>query len=194
MDARSFLAYVMLPAWVVPGLLDWFWHRSTKIEENAGARESMLHLLMGAEAGGGVLFGLLFDIDAGVIAAMTGAALLHEVTVCWDVNYATYRRPLHQWEQHTHSFLEVLPFVAPALVAFAYPEQAKALLGVGKEKPRFDFRVKLPPEIPPLRLAAIVAVCGVLAMGPHVEEFVRCLRTKPTLAPQPILPRDERAG
>ena len=191
MDARAFLAYVMLPAWVVPGLLDWNWHRSTRIEENAGARESLLHLIMGAEAGTCVLMGLIFEIDAGVIAAMFGAALMHEATVAWDVNYAMYRRPIHQWEQQTHSFLEVLPFVAPALVAFAYPDQAKALLGIGSEKPRFAFRVGL-ADVPPARLAAIVGICGLLAMTPHVEEFIRCLRTKPTLAPQPILPPDER--
>jgi len=193
MDARKFIAYVMLPAWVVPGLLDWYWHRRTKIEQNSGALESLMHLLMAGEAGAGVMAGLLFEPNAGVIATMFGAALVHEATVACDVAYAKTRRPLHQYEQQTHSFLEVLPFVAPALTAFANPAQTKALLGLGDEPARFALRVKL-PEVPPARLAAIVILCGLLVVGPHLEEFVRCLRTKPTLAPQPPLPPEDRAN
>jgi hypothetical protein len=186
--ARSFLTYVLLPGWVVPGVLDWYWHRQTKIERTAGAHESLTHVLMAAEGGLGITLGLFLEIDAGVIAAMLGAALAHEATTIWDVAYAAPRRPIKPREQHTHSFLEVLPFVTVAFAAVANPEQARALFGLGPEKPRWRFRPGR-PALPLPRMLTILGVCGTLGMLPHVEELVRCLRVKPTLAPLPAPPQ-----
>jgi hypothetical protein len=186
--ARSFLTYVLLPGWVVPGVLDWYWHRQTKIERTAGAHESLTHVLMAAEGGLAITLGLFLEIDAGVIAAMLGAALAHEATTIWDVAYAAPRRPVEPREQHTHSFLEVLPFVTVAFAAVANPEQARALLGLGPEKPRWRFRPAR-PALPLPRMLTILGVCGALGMLPHVEELVRCLRVKPTLAPLPAPPQ-----
>jgi hypothetical protein len=180
---RAFLTYVLIPAWLAAGVLDWVWHRKTKIESTAGAHESLTHVLMALEAGAGVTLGLFFEIDAGVIAAMTGSALVHEATVMWDVGYALSRRTIPQAEQHTHSFLEVLPFVAAAFPAFANHRQTRALLGIGPARPRFAFRLNRTP----LPFATFVAVgaSALLGVAPHVEELVRCLRARPTLAPQP---------
>ena len=189
--ARAFLTNVMLPAWIVPGVLDWHWHRVTKIEQTAGAHESVLHLVMALEAGLGMMMGLFFEIDAGVIGAILGSALAHEATVAWDVAYAKSRRHVSQAEMHTHSFLEVLPFVTVALMAAANSQQARALAGVGSERPRFRFRFTKPP-LPLVQVLAIVGGAGLLGMGPHVEELVRCLRVKPTLAPQPPPPQKPR--
>jgi hypothetical protein len=185
--ARAFLTYVLLPAWVVPGVLDWYWHRVTKIEKNAGAFESLTHVAMALEAGLGVTTPLFFEIDAGVIAVMLGSALAHEATAMLDVGYAKLRRPIPQYEQHTHSFLEVLPFVAVAVTSFLQPEQARALVGLGSERPRFRFRFQH-PRLPLAQMLAIVGTTGLLGVAPHVEELVRCLRAKPTLAPQPPAP------
>jgi hypothetical protein len=185
---RALLAYVLLPAWTIPGILDWYWHRETKIERNAGAHESVMHLLMEIEAGAGVMMALFCEIEAGVIAAMLAAALLHEATVVWDVGYALPRRPIKQREQHTHSFLEAFPFTTTALAALINPRQARALLGIGPEKPRLRLR----PRRPPLSITAtlaIVVMSGLAGFLPHVEELVRCLRAKPTLAPQPPPPQ-----
>jgi hypothetical protein len=178
---------MLLPAWVVPGLLDWYWHRITKIEQTAGAFESLTHVAMALEAGLGVTTPLFFEIDAGVIAVMLGSALAHEATVVLDVGYAKSRRCVPQYEQHTHSFLEVLPFVAVAVTAFMNPEQARALFGIGAERPRFRFRPQH-PRLPLAQMAAIVGTTGLLGIVPHVEELIRCLRVKPTLAPQPPPP------
>ena len=183
--ARSFMTYVLLPAWVVPGVLDWYWHRQTKIECNAGAHESATHLLMGLEAGAGIVMGLFLEVDAGVIAAMLGAALLHEATVIYDVAYAAPRRPIEPREQHTHSFLEALPFVVAAFGAVANPEQARAMIGLGPAKPKWRLRFQRPALALP-RMLTILAVAGLAGMLPHVEELVRCLRAEPTLAPRPI--------
>lgn len=180
---RAFLTYVLIPAWLVPGVLDWTFHRKTKIECNAGAHESLTHMLMALEAGAGISMGLLFEIDAGVIAAMLGSALVHEVTAMWDVGYTQPRRTISQAEQHTHSFLEVLPFVAAAFAAFVHSEQARALVGASSARPRFAFRVNRAP-LPGATLVALAA-SGLFGVAPFVEEMVRCLRAKPTLAPLP---------
>ena len=180
---RAFLTYVLIPSWLVPGMLDWAFHRKTKIECNAGAHESLTHVLMALEAGAGIAAGLFLEIDAGVIAAMLSCALVHEATVIWDVGYTKSRRPISQAEQHTHSFLEVLPFVGAAFAAFMHAEQTRALVGMGPARPRFAFR----PNRAPLPRATVVALAASALFGvtPYVEEMVRCLRVKPTVAPQP---------
>ncbi|MGA8618300.1 MAG: hypothetical protein WB660_07230 [Candidatus Sulfotelmatobacter sp.] len=48
---RRYLMYIIMPVWSVTGFLDWLWHRQTKIETTSGIKESMMHLLMMAEAG-----------------------------------------------------------------------------------------------------------------------------------------------
>ena len=180
---RAFLTYVLIPAWLVPGVLDWAFHRKTKIECNAGAHESLTHILMALEAGAGIAMGVFLEVDAGVIAGMFGSALVHEATVIWDVTYAQPRRTVSQAEQHTHSFLEVLPFVAAAFAAFVHPEQARALAGAGTARPRFAFRVNRAPL--PLATVVAVAASALFGVAPYVEEMVRCLRVDPTVAPEP---------
>jgi hypothetical protein len=174
---RAFLTFVLIPAWIAAGLLDWQWHRATKIERTSGARESLSHVLMSLEAGAGIAAAMLFEIDAGVLAVLLASALVHEATVVWDIAYTTGRRTIPQAEDHTHSFLEVLPFVAFAFAAFARPAQARAMLGIGVERPRWRLR----PNLRALPFASVLAVAagGVLGVGPHAEELVRCLRVRP---------------
>src|ERR1700680_2342176 len=47
---RRYLMYIIMPVWSVAGFLDWLWHRQTKIETTSGVKESIMHLLMMAEA------------------------------------------------------------------------------------------------------------------------------------------------
>jgi hypothetical protein len=49
-------------------LADWYLYRRTRIEQTAGPRESALHSLMSTETGVPVLLGLLFEVNAGVLA------------------------------------------------------------------------------------------------------------------------------
>jgi hypothetical protein len=187
-SVRELLTYVLLPAWTIPGILDWYWHRESKIECNAGAHESVMHLAMTLEAGAGVMLALFFEIDAGVIGAILGAALVHEATVMWDVGYALSRRPIKQREQHTHSFLEAFHFAVAALASVVNPQQARALFGVGPDRPNLRLRPRHPP-LPLTSMLAIIATTGLAGIAPHVEELVRCLRTKPTLDPVPPPPQ-----
>ncbi len=179
---RAFVRNIVLPWWSASGLLDWYWHRRTHIERTAGAHESMTHLLMAAEGGVAALGPLIFETNSSLIAIVSAAAVAHQATVVWDVAYAKSRRKIGQYEQHTHSFMEVLPFVTAAFLVFMYPRQAAALVGLGGETPRRGLRLKHDPH--PLQSLTVVAVCGLLGIGPHVEEFIRCLRFDPTLVPQ----------
>ena len=123
--ARSFFLFVALPAWLGPGLLDWRCHRRTHIEEpaNGGTTESLVHSAMFAEAGLPLLLAAAFEMNPFLVTLMTGAAASHEVTAMLDVRLALKsRRHVSQWEQHIHSFLEVMPFwIVPLMVLLNEP-------------------------------------------------------------------------
>ncbi len=184
---EGLLTYVLLPIWFVPGVLDWYWHRRTRIEETAGARESVLHLLMEAEAGIPVAAFLFLETDAGVIAASLLAVALHQATVMWDVAYATPRRKVAPAEQHTHSWLEVLPMMTAAALACSRPGQVRALLGRGPERPRFAFRPKRKPLPRPYVAAMLLGAAAFVAL-PFGEELYRCLKASPSLRKHPVPP------
>jgi hypothetical protein len=113
---RQYLLCFILPVWLLAGLIDYFLHKRTHIEDNSGTKESVLHALQLGEAGVPVILGLLFDINALIIAIMIVALLVHEATALWDVTYAHNRRYIGPLEQHVHSFLEVLPILSPLLI------------------------------------------------------------------------------
>lgn len=89
---RPYLLYFILPLWLLAGLSDYFLHKRTHIEDNSGTKESVLHALQLGEAGLPVILGLLFDINALIIAIMLVALVVHEATALWDVTYAHTRR------------------------------------------------------------------------------------------------------
>src|SRR6187401_1469859 len=117
---RHYLLYFIIPLWILAGLTDYFLHKRTKIEDNAGTKESILHALQLGEAGIPVILGLFFDINALIIAVMLGAVVVHEATALWDVTYAHTRRYIGPLEQHVHSFMEVLPIMAVSFVTILY--------------------------------------------------------------------------
>ncbi|MET9266615.1 hypothetical protein [Amycolatopsis sp. NPDC004079] len=83
-----YLLYGILPAWLVPGLLDWWQHRRTRIEDTAGVRESLIHLLMMAEVGLPITLALLCEINPLVLTIMAATIAAHEATALWDVKTA----------------------------------------------------------------------------------------------------------
>ncbi len=183
--ARRMLMYAVVPSWLAAGFIDYLYHRSTHIERTSGARESLTHALMLAEGGVPTLAGLFLDINAGVLATTLGALLAHEVTAIWDLVYATPRRYTSPGEQHVHGFLQVLPFTTAALLFILHPRQAVSLVGVGNERPRFGLRLKL-PTLPMPYIGGLLAAMALFGALPYAEELLRCLRTRPTLQPQPI--------
>lgn len=184
---RSYLLFFILPLWVVAGLTDYFLHKHTRIEQTSGTKESVLHLLQLGEAGIPVCVALLFEINALVIGIMLFALIVHEATALWDVYYAHTRRYISPWEQHVHSFLEVLPIMAVSFVTVLYWNQFLALLSLGPESPRFVFELKTNA----LSFSYLVALFGSIALFivlPYGEELWRCLsaaRQRPAFSDPP---------
>ena len=87
-----YLLYLVMPVWLAAWFCDWLCHRASGIAESSGWRESVIHVLMLGQAGTAVLLGLVFEINALVLAIMLAAFVLHEVTAHWDVVYAWRRR------------------------------------------------------------------------------------------------------
>lgn len=174
--ALAVLLYFILPLWFVAGLADWLCHRATRIEATAGAKESLIHLLMFAEIGVPLLAALFLEINALVIALMIVAFLAHEATALWDVSYAVTRREVTPFEQHVHSFLEMLPLMATAFVAVLHWPQVLALFGLGPEPARFDLTWKQEP-LPVAYIAAVLIAALLFELLPYLEELWRGLRT-----------------
>jgi GNAT superfamily N-acetyltransferase len=86
---------------------------------------------MFAEVAIPLLAALFLEINALIIALMIVAFLAHEATALWDVSYAVTRREVTPFEQHVHSFLEMLPLMAAAFVATLHWPQFLALFGAG---------------------------------------------------------------
>jgi hypothetical protein len=175
---RRFLLYFMLPAWLIPGVVDWVWHKKTDIEHTSGAGESLIHCLMMSEVGVPVVMGLVLEINPLTLSLMLGHTLVHEATAFWDVAYATkHQRQVLPREQHTHSFLEVLPFMAVSSMVCLHWDQFLAIWGVGGRKGRWRLRLKkerLPAGYLRRILGAIVATLAV----PYANELWRCVRAQ----------------
>ncbi len=171
---RSYLLYFILPLWVLAGLTDYFLHKRTRIEDTSGTKESALHLLQLGESGIPVIVALLFEINALVIGIMLFALIIHEATALWDVYYAHTRRYISPWEQHVHSFLEVLPIMAVSFVTVLYWNQFLALFGFGTAAPRIVIEPKA-NSLPFAYLVALFSSIALFIVVPYVEELWRCI-------------------
>jgi hypothetical protein len=168
-----YLMYVLLPAWFVPGLLDWWMHRRSDIEHTSGTRESVVHLAMISEVGAPLLMALLLEINPPMLALMGGAAV---ATAAWDVRLANRStREVRPAEQNIHSLLESMPFMALAAAACLHPRQVRALLLPGEGGRSWRLRLKRPP-LPRPYLAAVLGAFAVFGTLPYVEELIRCRR------------------
>jgi hypothetical protein len=174
---RRFIGYFVLPVWLASGFLDYIWHRRTKIETTTGPSESLLHTLMMVEGAPAVLGALFLEVNAGVIAIILTASVLHELTAIWDVASTAPQRTILPAEQHIHSFLEMVPFcVASAAVAMHW-DQARALFGCGPDQPDYGLRFRR-PAIPWQYMLAIMSAFVLFGGLPHLEELRRCFRAQ----------------
>ena len=171
------LLYFLIPMWTAAGVADWLWHKQTDIEHTSGIEESLIHMLMFAEAGLPLVMGLTLEINAGVLLLMLATLGTHEATAFWDVHFAEQRRAVTEREQHTHSFLEVLPFAAVGMAACLHWGQATSLFRAGDEQPEFRPRLK-EKRLP---LGYLLGVAGVMIAGialPYGNELWRCLKAR----------------
>jgi hypothetical protein len=174
---RRYLMYVLLPAWFVPGVADWWMHRRTRIQSTSGARESAIHLLMMAEIGVPMMAALFLEVTPAVLLLMAAAVVVHEATAWWDVQVAVDSdREVRPTEQHIHSFLEVLPFMAFAGVACLHWRPLRALLR-GSDDGAWRLLRKDPPLPAGYSTAVLTAVATFVGL-PYAEELQRCLRAR----------------
>jgi hypothetical protein len=115
-DLLIALLFLMLPAWLLAGFGDWFCHRRTSIERTSGPPESALHLLLYLLIAVPIVLGLFLEIDALLLGLMAACVLAHTAVSLWDTSVAQPRRYIAPFEQHIHSYLEMLPLFALALV------------------------------------------------------------------------------
>lgn len=171
-----YLLYGILPAWFVPGLLDWWQHRRTRIEETAGVRESLIHLLMMAEVGLPITLVLLCEVNPLVLTIMAATIAAHEATALWDVKTAVDSdREVKPIEQHIHSFLESLPFMGTAAIACLHWKDVRELLHADDRRSAWRLRPKR-RQLPGGYLAGIGAAIAALIAVPYGEELWRCVR------------------
>lgn len=110
------LACVLLPVWLLAGLVDYWSHQRTDIARTAGTPESRLHLLQTVEVGVPVLVVLFLELNLLALALLVAAAVAHTLTAWWDLRYASRHRPILPLEQVAHAFLLTLPLFATAVV------------------------------------------------------------------------------
>jgi hypothetical protein len=190
--ARTLLMAVVFPLWVVTALIDWGCHRRTRIERTSGLKENLIHLLMTAQVGLGMVLVALAEVNAGVLLAVLVLFVAHELTVYWDLHDTVPLREVGPFEQMVHSFLELLPLVSLALLATAHWDQALALFGAGDGTADFSLRWKDAP-LPPAFLAGGLLASLLFCVLPLLEETRRCwkhrdevasARTRPNPAPR----------
>jgi hypothetical protein len=116
----GFLGYVVFPLWLLSGVADYLCHARSDIAHTSGTHESVLHLLQTAEIGLPVLVFLFLTTNALTLALMTAGVVAHTATSWRDVTFAAPLRHISPGEQYVHSFLNVLPWIALALVAILH--------------------------------------------------------------------------
>lgn len=176
---RRLLLGFVVPTWIGAGLADWACHRATDIEHTAGRRESVIHAAMMTQAGIPALLGLLFEVNAGVLASTVAALGLHQATAVWDVSYADGRRRVTPTEQHVHGMLEQVPVMASAFLFALHWDQAAALLRLSDERPRYRLERKRKPLSPGYLAALFGAIAGLIVL-PYANELWRCQKAART--------------
>lgn len=169
---QALLLYVLLPVWLLAGFGDWLCHRVQRIEHSTGLKESLLHALMVAELGTGVMAVLLLQVNAAVLVLLLVCCVLHEITTWWDLAYAASIRKIPAAEQWVHSLQLVLPWTGLISLAVIHREQALAIAGVGSAVPEWAFRWKEPPR-PDTTVWTIVAAASLAVVVPFTNECWR---------------------
>jgi hypothetical protein len=172
---RSVLMYFILPLWLAAGFTDYLCHRAANIANTSGAKESLLHLLQFGEMALPILFAMLLEINALFFLVAIVCFLAHEATAFWDVRYASATREVTPFEQHVHSFLEMLPLMGLVMLAVLHWGQFLALFGLGSERASFALRLK-PEPLPLGYIATMLTVTLLFEVLPYIEELVRGLR------------------
>jgi hypothetical protein len=107
-----------------------------------------------------------------VLVLLVVLAVLHLATGYWDIAYTTGRRYISPPEQHVHSYLEILPLVATALVLILYWSPFAAIFNGDKADWMVMGRKQALPAGPVVAIGVGMMFAGVAI----AEEYVRCVR------------------
>jgi hypothetical protein len=173
----NYLMFFLAPLWLVAGFADWYCHYKARIEHSSGVAESYIHLLMLLEMGTVALAVLFFEINALIILLAIIAFLAHEATSLWDVSFATRHRKISPFEQHVHSFLEIIPLMALSCLVLLHWNQFLVLLGSNTEPADFALRPKSQPLPVPYITALLIAIV-LLQILPYAQELMRSLAAR----------------
>jgi hypothetical protein len=174
---QATMMYLLMPLWLLAGFGDWCCHRAQRIEHSAGLKEALLHLLMLAEIGIGLLAALLLEVNAAVLALLLASCISHEITTWWDLHYASTRREIPVPEQWVHSLQLVLPWVGLVGIGLLHWPQALAAIGMGETRAEWQLTWKREP-LPATYLMFISAAALLLVALPFGEEAWRCWRAR----------------
>jgi hypothetical protein len=125
-----------------------------------------------------VTLALLCEVEPAVLALSAATLATHEATAIWDVRTAVAGgRDVRPAEQHIHTFLESLPFMAVSALVCLHWDQVQRVLRDGGDSDIWRLRLRQPP-LPRRYLAAVAAgITGLIAV-PYAEELWRCLRAR----------------
>ena len=119
-----------------------------------------------------LLLTLLCEVNPLLLGISTAAAGVHEATAIWDVRSAVDGgREVRPAEQHIHSFLESLPFMAMSALLCLHWDQ---VAGAWQGRARGVAAPAAPQRLPAGYLAG---VAGLIA-APYAEELWRCARAR----------------
>lgn len=168
------LGAFVFPLWLLSGSADYVCHARTDIVHTSGTHESLLHLLQTVEIGVPVLAFLFLSFNALLLSLLFAGVVAHTASSWSDLRYATGLRCITAFEQYVHSFLNVLPWVAFALVAVLHWPVVRALFDPSLDS---DWMPRLrQPGFDGTIVAGVLLASFVFAVLPALRELLSTLR------------------
>jgi hypothetical protein len=159
------LVYGLWPAWLLAGFADWICHRRTRIEDNSGLGEWLLHVVQAAQIGAALLLVVLFETTAPILALLAALVVAHWLTGYLDTRYTFARRRISPIEQSIHGCLELLPVFAVVLLGIDARQGGPPAAGA--------WHIVLKDSLD-VGALAILATTALVLGAPLAEEGLRC--------------------
>ncbi len=172
----NIMLYVFLPLWGIAGFVDWCCHRATKIEQNSGIKESLLHSLMGIQMAIPIALCLLFEVNVLILLICIIAWICHEIVAHLDVHYASPIRKISIWEMHAHTYLGSLPFYMLTLIIVINWDYFLLLINLDWTGHLAFIPISTPHGSSGYIPSYLTFMC-IVCVFPYIEENIRCLKT-----------------
>jgi hypothetical protein len=143
----------IIAIWIGAAIADWNCHRRAKIE-TTGLAEPLLHVALIGMSGAGFLIAIFVPPSAAVITILAIILITHCVVSLVDIEIASSRREVTNFEHGLHYALNVCPLAVFVIYAITFPEP--------------DVAYK----------AALFGAIAIFVCAPYAEEFIRCRRCR----------------